>query len=70
MVPYRNIPSNLVYACTGSDVETVIVDGKIVMENRAVKTINENSVIEKYVELAEDIDKKAGLIIKSRWKEY
>lgn len=40
-----NIISHLVYAARGSDVETVIVDGKIVMENRIIKNVDESEVI-------------------------
>lgn len=69
MVPHRNLPSNLVYSGMGSDVDTVIIDGKIIMENRIVKTIDETLVIEKSIELAEKMDKKAGITISPRWQE-
>jgi len=69
MVPYRNLPSNLVYSAVGSDVDTVIIDGKIVMENRVVKTVDEASVIEKALELSKEVDKRAGIAIRPRWKE-
>src|SRR6266487_5141369 len=38
-------PYNLVYSASGDSADTVIVDGKIVMENREVKTIDEREVI-------------------------
>jgi 5-methylthioadenosine/S-adenosylhomocysteine deaminase len=47
--------SNIVYSAQGSDVDTVIVDGKILMEKRELKTID----IEK---LYYDIDKLDSLI--------
>lgn len=40
-----NVISHLVYAARGSDVETVIVDGKVVMENRIIKNVDESEVI-------------------------
>jgi 5-methylthioadenosine/S-adenosylhomocysteine deaminase len=49
---YFNVISHLVYATKGSDVDTVIVDGKIVMENRIIKRVDENKVIEKAQENA------------------
>jgi len=52
LIPYYNIVSHLVYAAKGSDVETVIIDGKIVMEGRKIKRVKENKVlnrIEKFV---------------------
>ena len=69
LIPYRNLPSNLVYAGMGSDVDTVMVDGKIIMENREVKTVNEQEVLDEAVEAAEMIDLKAGIKIKPRWRE-
>jgi 5-methylthioadenosine/S-adenosylhomocysteine deaminase len=36
----------LVYSARGSDVDTVIVDGKILMENRRVATLDEQAVME------------------------
>ncbi len=69
MVPHRNLISNIVYSATGADVDTVVIDGKMVVEKGVVKTIDEQSVIEKVLELGEGIDKKAGVKVKSRWKE-
>lgn len=37
LVPSHNLISNLVYSVNGSCVDTVICDGKIIMENRKVK---------------------------------
>lgn len=39
--------SHLVYTARGSDVETVIIDGRVVMEHRRLLTIDEELVIEK-----------------------
>lgn len=46
-VPFRkvNLLSNLVYAATGDSVHTTIIDGKVVMENREVKTVKEEEVL-------------------------
>jgi len=40
-----NIVSQLVYSVRASDVQTVLVDGKILMKNRKLTTINENDII-------------------------
>jgi 5-methylthioadenosine/S-adenosylhomocysteine deaminase len=45
--PLHNVYANIVYSTRASDVNTVIVNGKILMENRVVKTLDENSVIER-----------------------
>jgi len=42
--PVYNVYSELVYATKASDVETVIINGKVVMQNRRVLTIDERSV--------------------------
>ena len=36
----------VVYFANGADVDTVIVNGKVLMENRIVKTVNESEVLE------------------------
>ena len=43
--PLVNIIPNMILAATGNEVETVIIDGKIVMEDRKVLTADEKSVI-------------------------
>ncbi|MEM3728907.1 MAG: amidohydrolase [Candidatus Bathyarchaeia archaeon] len=45
--PLHNIYASILYSAKGGDVDTVIVDGKILMENRVVKTLDEHAVIEK-----------------------
>lgn len=47
LTPRHNLVSNIVYAAQGSDVETIIINGKVVMENRVVKGVNEKKVLEK-----------------------
>jgi len=44
--------SHLVYAASGADVDTVIINGKVVMENRKLLTINEQDVMQKVREIA------------------
>lgn len=41
------LESNLVYACNGSNVDTVIVDGEIVMQGRKFLNVDEDALIEK-----------------------
>jgi 5-methylthioadenosine/S-adenosylhomocysteine deaminase len=45
LLPQHNIISNLVYAGRGSDVATAIINGKIIMKNRKILSINEHSTI-------------------------
>lgn len=44
--PLYSETSHLVYAAKASDVETAIIDGRIVMENREIKTVNVEWVLE------------------------
>jgi 5-methylthioadenosine/S-adenosylhomocysteine deaminase len=45
LLPQHNIISNLVYAGRGSDVVTAIINGRIIMENRKILSVNERSTI-------------------------
>lgn len=43
--PIHNIYSTLAYSVNGADVETTIIDGNIVMENRNIINVDENEII-------------------------
>ena len=45
LVPVYNEISHIVYAARSSDIETVIVNGKLVMENRELTTLNVEKVM-------------------------
>lgn len=45
MVPLYNIYSNLVYSAGGSEVDTVIINGRIVMEKKKLLTADETRII-------------------------
>ncbi len=47
LAPMHDPYANIVYSAHGSDVETVIVNGEILMEGRRVKTLDEEEVIQK-----------------------
>lgn len=42
--PYYNIYSNLVYATKADDVRTVIIEGRVVMHDRRLLTLNEEAI--------------------------
>ena len=46
MGKYSNLIPNIVYSAHGEDVDTSIIDGQIVMQNRQLKTVDEEKVIE------------------------
>ena len=65
LTPSFNAVSNIVYAAEGSDVETTIIDGKIIMENRIVKTLDEEKVLRVASERATRLLGRAGLSVGS-----
>ncbi|HXX72147.1 MAG TPA: amidohydrolase, partial [Candidatus Acidoferrales bacterium] len=65
LTPTFNPISSIVYAAEGSDVETVIVDGRIIMENKVVKTLDEERVIRVANDHASKLLKRAGVTIPS-----
>jgi 5-methylthioadenosine/S-adenosylhomocysteine deaminase len=44
--PRPDVISTIVYSATASDVETVLIDGRVVMRDRELTTMNEREVIE------------------------
>jgi 5-methylthioadenosine/S-adenosylhomocysteine deaminase len=42
--PFYNVYSHLVYATKASDVRTVIINGRLVMRDRSLLTLNENAI--------------------------
>ena len=50
--------SHLVYSVDVQDVQTVIVDGQVLMHDRKVLTLNEDEVIKKARAIAARIDKE------------
>ena len=53
MTPAPNLVPNLVYAARGHEVETVIIDGQLVMENRKLLTVDESQVVTQAQQMAE-----------------
>jgi 5-methylthioadenosine/S-adenosylhomocysteine deaminase len=43
--PVRNIVPNLVYSANGSEVEMVIIDGKVIMEDRTLLSVDEKQAV-------------------------
>jgi len=64
LTPVHDFYANIVYSASGSDVDTVIVDGKILMENKDVKTLDEEMVMSKTQKTAANIPKRKAPIVK------
>lgn len=55
LYPHNDICALLAYSATGADVDTTIINGKIVMRHRRLVTINEKEVLQKAKESASSI---------------
>ncbi len=55
LTPYRHPLSHLVYSAQGSDVDTVICNGQILMQDRNIIVLDENMVIQQAEEAARDL---------------
>jgi 5-methylthioadenosine/S-adenosylhomocysteine deaminase len=51
LTPMYNIPSHLVYAATGSDVVHSVINGRVVMRERRLLTMDEDAVLNKLREI-------------------
>ena len=58
--PVYNIVSHLVYSATGADVRDVIIDGKVIMENRKLLTLDEGKILARIGELRKEIVERIG----------
>ncbi|MFH1388092.1 MAG: amidohydrolase family protein [Patescibacteria group bacterium] len=47
LIPKHNLISHLVYSANGSDVDTVFINGKMIMKDRKIRKINEKEVFDK-----------------------
>ena len=65
--PSPNPISSLVYTATGGEVDTVVVDGQILVEQRQLLTLDEDEVMHVAREHADALYKRAGIEIKPKW---
>ncbi len=52
LLPAHNLVSHLVYSARGSDVEAVIINGRLVMEKRKIKGVNQDEIFDKVKKFA------------------
>lgn len=55
LTPLYNIPSHLVYAARGADVIHSIINGQVVMENRILKSLDEERILAQMREIGQNI---------------
>jgi cytosine/adenosine deaminase-related metal-dependent hydrolase len=65
--PLLNPVNNLVYAATGASVRTVLIDGRVVLDDGRLTTVDERDVFERAEALARQQIARAGLTVESKW---
>jgi len=65
--PSVNPVSTLVYAATGGEVDTVVVDGNIVVRDGQLLTMDEHEIMAQARQHAQSLYTRAGIEIKLRW---
>ncbi|MEW6623941.1 MAG: amidohydrolase [Bacillota bacterium] len=58
-VPMHHPVSTLVYSAGGANIETVIIDGKIVLDGGQITAVNEREVLTRAQQIAEDLSERA-----------
>jgi cytosine/adenosine deaminase-related metal-dependent hydrolase len=67
LTPSFNPVATLVYNASGADVRTVVIAGKIVVEERHVITLDEEHVLHEARKRAQQVCERAGVSIVPRW---
>jgi 5-methylthioadenosine/S-adenosylhomocysteine deaminase len=73
LTPSFDVVAELTRYVYGSDVDTVIIDGKIVMEDREVKSVNEREILERAREIGYETyektkDRMSKTVPVNRWR--
>jgi 5-methylthioadenosine/S-adenosylhomocysteine deaminase len=58
--PRSNVVFNIVYYATGADVDTVVIDGKVVMEHGQLLTVDENEILARLQQRAQSLWDRAA----------
>jgi cytosine/adenosine deaminase-related metal-dependent hydrolase len=67
LTPNINPVSNLVYAGCGHAVDTVMVNGKILMKEKKLLTLDVEQIKQQAIEHSRDLHDRAGVKIKPKW---
>jgi cytosine/adenosine deaminase-related metal-dependent hydrolase len=67
LTPCFDPVSTIVYAAHGSDVDTVVIDGEVVMQSRKLMTLDEEAIVLDARRRAVQVMERAGLNIKPNW---
>jgi cytosine/adenosine deaminase-related metal-dependent hydrolase len=61
LTPVWNPVATVVFGAQGSDVDTVVVDGRILMQGRQVRTLDEGAILEDARQRYHDVAQRAGV---------
>jgi cytosine/adenosine deaminase-related metal-dependent hydrolase len=67
LTPAWDPVSTIVYAAHGTDVDTVVINGELVMEGRVTLTLDEGAILEDVRKRYREVGERAGLEIGPRW---
>jgi cytosine/adenosine deaminase-related metal-dependent hydrolase len=67
LTPVWNPVATVVYSANGGDVDTVVIDGKIIMQNRQVLTLDEEAILEHVNKRFKDVASRAGAEVTPIW---
>lgn len=68
LIPIHDAVSAVVWAANGEDVDTVIINGKIVMENKHIMTMDEEDILEQAERRKHKILEQAGVRVNHVWE--
>jgi 5-methylthioadenosine/S-adenosylhomocysteine deaminase len=60
-VPMYDVYAQIAYSLKGSDVQTVVIGGRVVMQDRKVLTVDEAAVLEKAREYGKSVKASLGM---------
>lgn len=67
IVPSPDPVSAIVCAACGADVDTVVIDGRVVVQDREVLTMDEERILDEARDRARKVYQRAGIEVTSRW---
>ncbi len=67
LTPSRDPVSTVVYAAHGSDVDTVVIQGQLIMRDRKVLTLDEEAILVNCRQKYSRLEERSGLTITPRW---
>jgi len=68
LTPLFSVASNLVYSASGADVDTTIVDGRILMQGSQLLTLDEDRVLGEAERRATTLMERSGVKLRPTWK--